>query len=195
MDVADRHPSASIIATDISPIQPSYVPSNLQFEIDDFESEWTFPPNSFDFIHARCLYGCVADYPKLYKEAYDALKPGAYFEQAEISVISKSQDGSIAGTEIEKWGPLAIQCGVSFGKSFSIAEDSEQLMKAAGFEDVTCHTFNWPVGPWPRDKVLKRMGQYNRLGWEEGIEGWGMFLLTNCLGVCDSGTCVHKSSC
>ena len=34
---------------------------------------------------------------------------------------------------------------------------------------------------WPRDPRLKQIGLYNRLQWEEGIEGWCIFLLTNCL--------------
>jgi hypothetical protein len=43
-------------------------------------------------------------------------------------------------------------------------------------------TFKWPIGPWPKDKRLKEIGAYNRLGWEDGIEGWAMFLFTNYLG-------------
>ena len=34
---------------------------------------------------------------------------------------------------------------------------------------------------WPKDKRLKEIGMYNRLQWEEGIEGWCVFLLTNVL--------------
>jgi hypothetical protein len=114
---------------------------------------------------------------------HNALKPGAYFEQAEISVVPKSEDGSIRGTSMERWGPLALECGEKFGKSFSIAEDSEELMKKAGFVNVTYRTFKWPIGTWPKDPKLKQIGAYNRLGWEEGIEGWAMYLFTNHLNV------------
>jgi SAM-dependent methyltransferase len=65
IDFADQFPSASVIATDLSPIQPSIVPPNLEFQIDDFTQPWTFRPSSFDFIHARSIYGSVADYPAL----------------------------------------------------------------------------------------------------------------------------------
>lgn len=34
---------------------------------------------------------------------------------------------------------------------------------------------------WPKDPRLKEIGMYNRLQWEQGIEGWCMFLLTNYL--------------
>jgi SAM-dependent methyltransferase len=183
IDFADQFPSASVIATDLSPIQPISVPPNLEFQIDDFTEPWTFRPSSFDFIHARSIYGSVADYPALYSEIKDHLKPGGWFEQTEISVITKSEDGSIAGTRLEEWGPLAWECGEKFGKSFKIAEDSKELMERAGFVNVRRHTFKWPIGTWPMDKKMKEIGAYNRLAWDEGINGWAMFLFTNFLGV------------
>lgn len=179
-----------MVATDLSPIQPASVPPNLEFFVDDFTAEWTFTPESFDFIHARSIYGCVADYETLYGEVLNALKPGAYFEQAEISVTAISDDGSLAGTNMEKWGPLALEGGVRFGKSFSIAEDSEELMKKAGFVNVKYQTFKWPIGTWPKNEKLKQIGAYNRIGWEDGMEGWAMFLFTNHLGVRHSLLCL-----
>lgn len=170
-------------ATDLSPIQPDLVPPNLEFFIDDFTSEWTFTPASFDFIHARCIYGCVADYETLYAEVYNALKPGAYFEQAEISVHPRSDDGSIQGSHLERWGPMALECSQAFGKSFGVAEHTEELMKKAGFINVTYKTFKWPIGEWPKDPGLKQIGAYNRMAWEDGMEGWTMYLFTHHFGV------------
>lgn len=183
IDFADQHPSASVVATDLSPIQPTDVPPNLEFQIDDFCQPWTFRKESFDFIHARSIYGCVADYPTLYSEVMEHLKPGGWFEQTEISVVPKSEDESLNGTSLDTWGPLAWECGEKFGKSFRIAEDSKELMEAAGFVNVTYRTFKWPIGPWPKDPKMKEIGAFNRLGWDEGINGWAMFLFTKYLGV------------
>jgi hypothetical protein len=47
------------------------VPPNVRFEIDDFTEPWLFKKNHFDFIHARSLFGCVADWPTFYKEALE----------------------------------------------------------------------------------------------------------------------------
>ena len=44
--------------------------TNVQFEIDDCCDTWTYSPNSFDFIHVRGLYGCVADWDGFYKQAF-----------------------------------------------------------------------------------------------------------------------------
>jgi ubiquinone/menaquinone biosynthesis C-methylase UbiE len=61
IDFADAFPNTQVTGTDISPIQPSWVPPNLKFEIEDFTEEWTFPGNTFDYIHMRYLYGSVPD--------------------------------------------------------------------------------------------------------------------------------------
>lgn len=68
-EFADDHPSAVVIGTDLSPIQPTLVPPNLTFEIDDCCDEWMYNPESFDFIHVRGLYGCVADWDEFYGQA------------------------------------------------------------------------------------------------------------------------------
>ncbi|THC90677.1 hypothetical protein EYZ11_009852 [Aspergillus tanneri] len=68
-DFADTHPSACVIGTDLSPIQPTSVPPNLQFEIDDCEDEWLYQEDSFDMVHVRGLYGCVTDWDRFYEQA------------------------------------------------------------------------------------------------------------------------------
>jgi len=70
IDFADEHPSATVIGTDISPIQPTWVPPNLKFEIDDAQLEWTFADNDFDYIHIRCLMGSIDNWPLLYQRAF-----------------------------------------------------------------------------------------------------------------------------
>ena len=69
MDFADQYPSAHVIGFDLSPIQPVWVAPNLQFEINDAcEADWAYKKNSFDFIHARAMYGSVADWPAFYNQ-------------------------------------------------------------------------------------------------------------------------------
>jgi methylase of polypeptide subunit release factors len=70
IDFADQFPSAMVTGTDLSPTQPTWVPPNIRFEIEDFNDEWTFRTNDFDFIHLKCLFGSVGDWPKLYQQAY-----------------------------------------------------------------------------------------------------------------------------
>ena len=67
--MADEHPSAEVIGTDISAVQPDFVPTNCIFQIDDAQLDWTFKKDHFDFIHLRYLYGAIDDWKKLYHQA------------------------------------------------------------------------------------------------------------------------------
>jgi hypothetical protein len=109
------------------------------------------------------------------------LKPGAYLEQAEQSMVPKSEDGSTDSTIFEEWGKVSLQAGDAFGKTLRIVDEAKAKMIAAGFVDVVERRFKVPIGPWAKDPHLKELGRYNRLHWEEGIEGWAMMLLTKVL--------------
>ena len=60
-----------VIGNDVSPIQPSWVPVNVRFEVDDIEEEWSHPKNHFDYIHMRSLSGAIADWPNLMKSSFE----------------------------------------------------------------------------------------------------------------------------
>jgi len=70
MQVADRYPSAQVIGTDISPIQPKWVPTNLTFEVDDLEAEWLYRPGTYDLVHVRFMFLAIKDYPPMLAQAY-----------------------------------------------------------------------------------------------------------------------------
>jgi SAM-dependent methyltransferase len=70
IDIGDTFPSAQVIGIDLSPIQPTWVPPNVQFIVDDAESDWMFSEDSFDYIHIRGLLGSIKDWPKLLKQCY-----------------------------------------------------------------------------------------------------------------------------
>lgn len=97
--------------------------------------------------------------------------------------MPKSDDGSTDGTIFQKWGEVSLEAGDKFGKSLRTVDEARPRMIRAGFEDVMEYRFKCPIGPWPRDQRLKEIGLYNRLNWEEGIEGWTLMLLTKVLGV------------
>lgn len=70
IDFADMFPSAEVIGTDLSAIQPEWLPPNLRFEIDDAESDWTWKPESFDYIHNRNFVCAIRDWPKLVQQTF-----------------------------------------------------------------------------------------------------------------------------
>lgn len=40
IEMADKYPDCQVLGTDLSPVQPSWVPPNCRFDVDDFEQEW-----------------------------------------------------------------------------------------------------------------------------------------------------------
>jgi len=55
-------------------------------------------------------------------------------------------------------------------------------MGEAGFGDIQKKTIKTPMCGWPADKKLKEIGQFNRLSFEMGLEGYALYLLTNTMG-------------
>ena len=157
-DFADQHPHAEVIGTDISPIQASWLPPNLRFEMDDATLEWTFRPDTFDFIHMRYLFGSVADWPALYRQAFLCCKPGGYLEDFEASVVITSDDGTVTdGSPMHQWGKVFHEAGNKFGRTFRVLEDEVQKkeMEAVGFTNVTVWDFKVsPLYPPPFSPLL-----------------------------------------
>jgi ubiquinone/menaquinone biosynthesis C-methylase UbiE len=184
MDFADEHPEAQIVGTDLSPIQPSWAPSNCKFEIDDADTaDWTWPDNHFDYIHVRSLFGCVTSWPKFYQEVLRVLKPGGWYEQAEFSLGFTSDDGSVTDdTAMGNWIKHGIKCFEVIGKPILLYETMAADIRAVGFTSVEERKFKWPIGPWPKDRKLKEIGIWTRAHLDAGLEGWTMRGLTTVLG-------------
>ncbi|EKG18760.1 Methyltransferase type 11 [Macrophomina phaseolina MS6] len=93
VDFADEFPECEVVGTDLSPIQPSWVPPNCRFLVDDAEADWT-DSKPYDFIHIRTLSGSIADWPRLLKQAYDNTSPGGWIEMQEFEVRYGCDDDS-----------------------------------------------------------------------------------------------------
>jgi len=183
IDFADEYPDAQVIGTDLSPIQPTSVPPNCSFEIDDATDEWLFKKDSFHYIHVRGLYGCIADWPAFYKQAYDHLQPGGWYEQVEYSVHWRADDGSVPeGHVFQRWSDVFVEAGERLGRTFRILDLQKDFVEKAGFQNVVEKKFKMPVGPWSSDPKLKEVGRLHLYECYEGIEGWSMALLTRVMG-------------
>lgn len=95
IEIADQFPGAEVIGVDLSPIQPGWVPPNVRFVIEDInQPEWSFAEGSFDFIHVRCLAGCVDDWPTFLSRCYNHLRPGGRIEVTECYPHLECDDDS-----------------------------------------------------------------------------------------------------
>ncbi|EPE05846.1 methyltransferase domain-containing protein [Ophiostoma piceae UAMH 11346] len=177
-DVADRFPDATVVGSDISPIQPTWVPPNVKFEMEDCTRDWTFPEDDFDFVHIRYLAGSVADWHEFFRQAYRVTKQGGYLESYEGSPHIYSDDNTMpADSAIAQWGPLFINGGKIIGRSFTVVDDAVQrrAMEAAGYVDIQEKLVKVPSGPWPADPRLKEIGLYAQHAVDSDIEGFILF--------------------
>ncbi|KAM5475604.1 hypothetical protein MauCBS54593_001296 [Microsporum audouinii] len=159
--VAELYPSAQIIGTDISPIQPSWRPHNVEFMVDDVTQEWTFPESSFDFIHIRTLGGSVSDWPHLMTQCYKRLKPGARIEISEARAHFCCDDETFPEDSktkhwLNEFGRISRECG----REFDVFPSFAGWMRDAGFLGVEEMEKVVPLGTWPKDKKLKARGRY-----------------------------------
>lgn len=183
-DFAELNPSAHILGTDLSAVQPEFIPPNCAFEVDDVTLDWTYPLDHFDYIHIREMFGSIPDWRYLLGQAFSHTKPGGWVEIVEHSVEPTCDDGSIGPDHFYRvWGQTVIECGHKFGKTFSVYRHSKQLMELAGFVDVVEIKFRWPMNAWSNDPKLRELGKWNQLRLHDGIEGMMMRLLTSALKV------------
>lgn len=84
--------------------------------------------------------------------------------------MPQSEDGSIAGTAFEQWGPIALEAGRKFGKPLRVVNTMRQDMIDAGFAEVREVRFKWPIGGWPKVKRMKEIGRYNGAFWTRALK-------------------------
>ncbi|KAM0353146.1 hypothetical protein ACHAP4_008383 [Fusarium culmorum] len=182
-DFADEYPEAEVIGTDLSPIQPSWVPPNVKFELEDATNTWSWPDNDFDFIHIRYLIGAIADWGALFKEAFRCCKSGSYFESVEVNPLFKSDDESIDNiAPIQTWNKICRESEKAFGRSLCEVENDTQLLGEAGFVDLQVTDFKVPVGGWAKDTKLQRVGQFHRAGIENDLQGYTLMTWQKVFG-------------
>ncbi|KAE8405228.1 S-adenosyl-L-methionine-dependent methyltransferase [Aspergillus pseudonomiae] len=181
MDFADQYKSAEVLGNDLSPIQPTWIPPNLQFEVDDFEADWVYS-RPFDYIHGRELAGAVSNFEKLFRQAFRHLKPGGYFEMQSFRVEVYADDDSLnRAPYTTKMCSLMQEASVKFGKPMANMDEWADRLTKEGFEDVTCRIIKVPISPWPLDKKQKDIGKFFQAQQMQGIQSYVPELLQNLL--------------
>jgi len=155
---------------------------NVQFQIDDIEKEWTWQPDSFDYIHIRTLLPTIKDWPELFKQCYRALKPGGYLEVVEwCKSGDECDDDTTNGTAMQHYYKLLDESSRKAGGCMTMDTPLSEMLPNAGFINYQEIVLKLPVGPWPRNKKLKELGAYVQLMMESGFEAYSLALFTHSL--------------
>ncbi|KAJ5739364.1 hypothetical protein N7533_012148 [Penicillium manginii] len=160
IDFADSYPGTEVVGTDLSPIQPSWVPPNLRFIVDDAESPLA-----------------IQHKPTL------RLHPRARSERRNRRLAASDDDEELrlAPTLREFLGQLHA-ASEAFHRPMNIAEGHRQRLIEAGFEDVRDEVYKVPSSAWHDDPIQKQIGRYNLCSLLMAVESYSLALFTRVLG-------------
>ncbi|KAK2063557.1 methyltransferase domain-containing protein [Colletotrichum caudatum] len=181
IDFADDNPTSTVIGVDLSPVQPSYVPPNAYFQIEDIEEvPWTFS-QKFDFVHSRMNTGGLRDFPALFRQAYENLNPGGWIEVTD-STPARSDDGTLTeDLALSQWCELLSKGTAALGTPFGAAPKYKEQLREAGFVNVNEVIFKWPTNEWARHPRHKELGTWSYENAMMGLEGLCLAIFTRVL--------------
>ncbi|KAI1343965.1 methyltransferase domain-containing protein [Xylariaceae sp. FL0016] len=171
IEFANLHPDVQVLGTDLSPIQPDWVPANCSFFIDDCTHDWSFHQR-FDYVHCRALTMGIADWDRLVDQAHAFLQPGGWLELQEFHLPLDSPDGSVApGSALWTWGRKISEVCARLGIDSLAALRHGERLRRRGFQEVGERYLPTPLGPWAKGQRQKRIGWMGRKDLYEGIDG------------------------
>jgi SAM-dependent methyltransferase len=183
LDMADKYPSAQVTGIDIAPIQPSWIPPNCVFELDDVEEDWSFKKETFDFIYAREFLTAIRDWDRLIRQSFDHLKPGGWLELSATVPDIRSDDNTIPkDSAYLEAGKIFFEMAHKMGSPLEAPRSWKEQVERNGFVDVREVLYKLPMGPWPKDKRLKEIGAVERMMLLEGFEAYMLRGYTQVLG-------------
>lgn len=181
--LASIFPQAEIVGTDLSPVQPTEVPENVHFLVDDAtEDDWLWEHDHFDFIHISHLSGSLPSYKALLRKAMRHLKPGGYIECHELDPMPRCDDGTMPPENpdgfcdyaLHDWFDLNVRSGQVSDppRQFRVAPRMTRFMNDLGFVDLQTRKTMLPTNSWPSDPHLKNIGSWSETNWLEALSGW-----------------------
>ena len=178
---AEQYPDAEVIATDVSFFESHHTnmaPSNVLFQIDDVEEEWTYT-DPFDLIHARNLCYAISDWPAFYARAFRHLKPGGIICVADADLtdclrIPTDPPNSYLSIYLSALRSASDTAGYPRG----VDHVRPNVLAAAGFTNIRIVNMEVPIGTWPVDARGKTLGKMGLISLLECLEATSMRLLT-----------------
>ncbi|KAK4226499.1 hypothetical protein QBC38DRAFT_366292 [Podospora fimiseda] len=185
IEMGDEYPEAEVIGTDLSPIQPSFVPPNVRFFVEDSTEPWLYPPPKaqFDLIHTRITISCWSDMKtQIIQSAFDHLKPGGYLECHEIPGMPYCDDGTMPPDYgWLRWAQELYHTSALANRQSDIGPDLKRWMEEVGFVDVKEVIYKIPFNGWPKDTKLKSVGMMWQRNLLDGVSGFTLSLFSKFL--------------
>ncbi|OKL59758.1 hypothetical protein UA08_04502 [Talaromyces atroroseus] len=152
--LGDKFPSAQVLGNDLSPIQPTLVPPNVAFEVDDVENDWVYS-QQFDFIHARYLAGAIKDWSRLIDQAFKFTRPGGWVEFQDFDMEFYTLHGDFApGCSLDRWTKMVVNGLKQMGAEPEPGPKLKGWLKDARFINIHEKVLPIPVGIWPKSEEM-----------------------------------------
>ncbi|KAI1499756.1 S-adenosyl-L-methionine-dependent methyltransferase [Biscogniauxia marginata] len=176
IEFAIKNPESEVTGTDLSPIQPQYLPENCRFEIDDAEDEWTFS-KPFDFVHGRALMSCFNDPGRVIRHAFEHLAPGGYIELQDALFPMNWIGEPPTQSALYRWNERMLEGVQRLGRSWSNVQHYGRYFAEAGFEGIVDRRYYWPTSPWAKGRHYKTVSLYFQEDMIAGLEAMSLKVL------------------
>ena len=109
--------------------------------------------------------------------------PGGYIEFQDYGCeVFKSDGTRLVGVNdkhpISSYIYYITSAAETAGRPLTVARGIAERMEKQGFVDVQEKTAIWPMGTWPKQKTLKEIGRWGKLGTTEAAYPFALHLLT-----------------
>jgi len=144
--------------------------------------DWIYS-SKFDFIHARYLAGCIKDWPRLMRQAYEFTKPGGWVEIQDFDMRFYTSHGEFkTGCPADRWGKEVAAGIQGLGLEPHPGYQLGKWFQDAGFINVHDQLLPIPLGSWPKDKKMKEIGSFDLLQFLNGLEAISLRVFTHVRG-------------
>jgi hypothetical protein len=113
---------------------------------------------------------CFEDARQVFQSAFAALELGGYLEIQDAVFPVSFAEPVDPDCAFATWNELSIEGAIARGKPWTNPPNYASWLRELGFVDVCEHKFMLPVGPWPEDDMLKRVGTLQLKNWLTGLE-------------------------
>jgi hypothetical protein len=112
----------------------------------------------------------IRDWPRLIRQAYTHLKPGAYLQLSGSVPDFQSDDGTLPlDSAYVEMGKIYFDMSARVGAPGREPLNWKHYLEEAGYVDVVERVLKIPTNPWPRDERLKRIGAFELTHFRDGI--------------------------
>ncbi|KFA60047.1 hypothetical protein S40285_08961 [Stachybotrys chlorohalonatus IBT 40285] len=159
--VADTYPSASVIGTDLSPIQPTWLPVNARMFVEDCEDLDWLHGSYYDLVHLRGMASVLRNLDAVLNKAFAHLRPGGSIEFQEFGTQILCDDDTMEDNDaVRLFNDVSFQGMRALGCRPMERKDLEDALRTVGLVDIRCVVKKIPISTWARDRQLRMVGMF-----------------------------------